>query len=237
MGSLFPLLSLAPYSQIIEVQVQKLLGSWFYKIYFLIFKNLIYYMEEKWSIVTFILITVNLAIFLFFYNSLQIIISNFGLSPSFFILKPYTLVTHMFIHTDIFHFVGNMLMLFILGLMVENKIGSGKFLFIYLFSGICAIPFAFLIEVITSTHATLIGASGAIFGVMFIGGLLSGWEKVPIIKLPLPIAIAFYLLFTLILFMLYFPYSISEFAHFGGFVGGILGFLLLLPEEKKVSRI
>ena len=190
---------------------------------------------------TFILVTINLAVFIFSANianfqiSLQVI-EMFGLSPSNYILRPYTLITHMFIHSDIIHLVGNMVMLFILGLAVEDKIGNGKFLFIYLFSGLCAIPFAFFIEVITMTPAILVGASGAVFGVMFVAGLLSGWEKAPIVKIPLFFVITFFLLFNVILLFLYFPYSISEFAHFGGFVGGILGFLLALPKRKRLSK-
>lgn len=193
-------------------------------------------MEEEWPIVTFILVTINLGVFLIFFNSLETIIYDFGLSPSYLLLRPYTLLTHMFVHTDILHFAGNMAMLFILGLAVEDKIGSRKFLFIYLFSALCAIPFALFIEVITTTPAILVGASGAVFGVMFLAGLLSGWEKVPMLKIPLFIAIVFFLLFNLILLFLYFPYSISEFAHFGGFIGGALGFLLALPQSKKVSK-
>lgn len=159
--------------------------------------------------------------------------SYFGLSPASIISRPYTIITHMFVHADIIHFVGNIAMLSALGLVVENKIGSGKFLFIYLFSGLSAVPFALLIEALIGISVTLVGASGAIFGLMFVSGLISGWEKIPVVKVPLVIAISLFLLFTLILFIYNFPMSIGEFAHFGGLAGGIIGFLLVLPESKK----
>jgi membrane associated rhomboid family serine protease len=192
-------------------------------------------MEEEWPAVTVILITINLAVFVFFHNFLQVVISNFGLSPALIASRPYTLITHMFVHSDIIHLTLNMVMLGILGLMIENKIGGGKFLFIYIFSGLCAIPFALLIEFITGVSATLIGASAAIFGLMFIGGLVAGTEKVPIINLYLLFVIILYLLLNFTLLILNAPISISEFAHFGGFIGGFIGFLLILPKKRELE--
>ncbi|MEM7824968.1 MAG: rhomboid family intramembrane serine protease [Candidatus Aenigmatarchaeota archaeon] len=189
-------------------------------------------MEEEWPIMTFILITINLAIFLFFNSLSQVVISNFGLSPDLITTRPYTLITHMFIHGDVIHLTSNMVMLGILGLMIENKIGSVKFLFIYIFSGLCAIPFALLIEFITGVSATLIGTSAAIFGLMFIGGLIAGTEKVPMINLHLLVVIILFLLLNFALLILNAPISISEFAHFGGFIGGFIGFLLILTKKR-----
>lgn len=182
---------------------------------------------------TFILITINLAVFLFSYDYLQDVISNFGLSPSLIFLKPYTIITHMFVHSSIVHFLGNIITLGILGFVVEDNIGSIRFLLIYIFSGLTAVPFAFLLEAILGFSVVLVGASGAIFGIMFIAATLSGWEYVPLLKIPTFIVIISYLIFTVIMYSLNFPYSISEFAHFGGFLGGIIGFFLVVQEKKK----
>ena len=211
-----------------------------------------------WPYVTFILITINLAVFLFTYDwrtdtTSEYVIETFGLSPQIFPMNMYTLLTHMFIHADFLHFSGNILMLAILGLVTEPKIGSVKFLLFYFFSGFCAIPFAFLAQFFTHTPVVLIGASGAIFGLMFLGAAIAGWEEVPAflipllnivaipimlltlknIKLPLFVAILFYFLLNLITMILNLPLSIGEVAHFGGIFGGMLAFWAILPEKLK----
>jgi len=213
---------------------------------------------EQWPIVTFILITINLAVFLFTYDPfnnqvLGWVVDDFGLIPQSLSFKPYTLITHMFIHADIIHFVGNMLMLSIVGLVTEHKIGSLEFLIFYLFSGLCVVPFAFLMEYLIGMTVTLIGASGAIFGIMFLAGAISGWEEVPVIlipilnilaipyimfslknvKVPLFVGIVFYFLLNILLMFYNLPYSISEVAHLGGIFGGIVAFWLIPSKTNK----
>jgi len=213
-------------------------------------------MEEKWPVVTFILITINLAVFLFTWdistNKIRDeVVNEFGLTPQYLAYRPYTLLTHMFLHADIVHFGGNMLMLAIVGLVGEEKIGSFKFVLFYFLSGLCAVPFGFLMEFLTNTLVILLGASGAIYGVMFLAATVAGWEEVPIIlipilnfiaapiifftfkniKVPMFVAILFYFLLNFIMMFYNLPYSIGELAHFGGVIGGILGIYLILPEN------
>jgi membrane associated rhomboid family serine protease len=215
-------------------------------------------MEEKWPIVTFILITINLSVFLFTYDISSNKISDevvdaFGLTPQFLVIRPYILITHMFLHADIIHFIGNMLMLSIVGLVCEEKIGSFKFLLFYLLSGLCTVPFGFIMEIFAKTAVILIGASGAIYGVMFLAATIAGWEEVPAIlipilniiaapiiffsfknvKVPLFVAVLFYFLLNMITMLYNLPYSIGELAHFGGMIGGVIGVVLILPEKFK----
>jgi membrane associated rhomboid family serine protease len=215
-------------------------------------------MEDKWPIVTFLLITINLAVFLFTWDMStnkisDKVVEEFGLTPQFLAYKPYTLITHMFLHADIVHFGGNMLMLAIVGLVGEDKIGSLKFVLFYFLSGLCAVPFGFLMEFLTNTLVILLGASGAIFGVMFLAATVAGWEEVPAIlipilnfitipialftfkniKVPMFVAMLFYFLMNFITMFYNLPYSIGELAHFGGLIGGLLGVILILPEKFK----
>jgi len=217
-------------------------------------------MEYEWPYVSFIIITINLAVFLFTVNLSQwpfpvfdSTVDMFGLAPQDLFLKPYTLITHMFIHADITHFYGNIFMLAIIGIVVEPKIGHIKFFLVYLLSGLCAIPFGFLMEYMIRTSVILIGASGAIYGTMVLAGTIAGWEEIsgflipvlnfliiPVdfftlkdIKVPMFVAILFYFLMNLILTLVNLPYSIGELAHFGGILGGILAFIFVLPEEFK----
>jgi membrane associated rhomboid family serine protease len=226
-------------------------------------------MEYEWPYVTFILITINLAVFLFTVDFSVFDIKNlymfpvydkyvnmFGLAPQDLFSKPYTLITHMFIHAELVHFYGNILMLAIIGMVVEPKIGPVKFFLVYLLSGLCAVPFGFLMEFMVKTAVILVGASGAIYGTMVLAGTVAGWEEIwgllipvlnmiiiPIdaftlrnIKVPMFIAILFYFLMNLVLTLVNLPFSIGELAHFGGIFGGILAFIFVLPEEFKTKK-
>ncbi len=75
-----------------------------------------------------------------------------------------TLITSMFMHGGWMHLIGNMLYLWILGDNVEDAMGHGKFLVFYLLSGLGAVFAHMLLD--TSSQIPLIGASGAISGVI-----------------------------------------------------------------------
>ncbi len=78
------------------------------------------------------------------------------------------LLTHMFLHADIFHLIGNMLILWVFGQSLETALGSLAFLVMYLFwGGVACLSQA---SVDFSSEVYLIGASGAIAGV--IGGYI-----------------------------------------------------------------
>lgn len=75
----------------------------------------------------------------------------------------YRLITHMFLHGDIWHLGNNVLILFCLGNALEHYVGKIPFLVIYFFSGILA----GLGSVVYNTDNTVsVGASGAVFGVV-----------------------------------------------------------------------
>ena len=75
----------------------------------------------------------------------------------------YRLITHMFLHADIWHLGNNMLILFCLGNALEHYTGKISYVVIYFFSGILA----GLGSVVYNTDNTVsVGASGAVFGVV-----------------------------------------------------------------------
>ena len=52
--------------------------------------------------------------------------------------EPWRLITSMFLHADIWHILFNMYALFIFGILIEQRIGSKRFLFAYFLFGIVA---------------------------------------------------------------------------------------------------
>jgi membrane associated rhomboid family serine protease len=75
-------------------------------------------------------------------------------------------VTYMFVHGNLTHLLFNMLSLFIFGSMVEKRIGSKEFLLFYLLTGFFSGIASFVSYYLSGTNAILVGASGAIYGVL-----------------------------------------------------------------------
>lgn len=73
------------------------------------------------------------------------------------------LLTAMFLHVGIFHVALNSLGLYIFGSLVEGVLGSGRFIAVYLVSGLCASAASFAFGDPVTAAA---GASGAIFGLL-----------------------------------------------------------------------
>ena len=89
---------------------------------------------------------------------------DYGMKPARIGAEPFTLITSMFLHGGFFHLFGNMLFLWIVGDNVEDSLGHGWYLAVYLGGGVVA-------DVIHAAFAAgstvpTIGASGAVSAVM-----------------------------------------------------------------------
>ncbi len=100
----------------------------------------------------------------------------YGLRPAYH--RAPTFFSYMFLHGDVGHLVGNMVFLWILGCMLE--IGSGRLLFtgMYLTSGLAAA--GLFVVIYPMNTLPLVGASGAIAGLMGAYTVLYGTKKVSI---------------------------------------------------------
>ena len=94
------------------------------------------------------------------------VVRTFGFQPALFgnlSVLP-TLVTSMFLHGDLLHLFGNMIFLLVFGRRVENQLEGINFLTFYLTTGISACLAHMFMH--ANSSSTLIGASGAISGVL-----------------------------------------------------------------------
>src|SRR3970040_1680694 len=82
--------------------------------------------------------------------------------PATVLAKPWTPLTYMFLHGGLAHLFFNMLALYFAGPPVEMRLGGRRFLGLYLTAGL----FGALLSIMTP-NAAVVGASGAIFGVLF----------------------------------------------------------------------
>lgn len=101
----------------------------------------------------------------------------FGFSSATFIFRPWSVVTYTFVHGGFMHVLFNMLGVFFFGPPLERAMGGRAFLRYYLICGAgAALTSVLLIQLIGTP--TVIGASGAVFGVML--AFAWRWPDAPI---------------------------------------------------------
>ena len=76
-------------------------------------------------------------------------------------------LTYMFVHGGFSHLFFNMFGLYVFGIPVERQLGSKEFLLFYLLTGTLSGIFSFIAYYIGGVNVVLVGASGAIFSVLF----------------------------------------------------------------------
>ena len=162
----------------------------------------------------------------------------FGLVP-ILVWKKYflwQLVTYMFLHGGFFHILFNLLAFWMFGGELENYWGSKKFLFYFLFcgigAGICTVvvtPYQFI---------PVIGASGAIYGILLAFGWLFPNRLIYVYFLfPIP-AKYFVIIFGLIEFFSSIGGAgggVSHLTHLGGLLFGLL-YMLYPMVRQKIRR-
>ena len=144
-------------------------------------------------------------------------------------LQPWRLVTYQFLHGDMIHILFNMLGLFFLGPTLERHWGGKKFLLFYLGCGMVGgVVYPLLIGLnVISPHPVLgvlplIGASGAILGLLAACAIMFPHFVVFILFFPVPIRVAAIILIFIATAALLGQGSNAggEAAHLGGMAAG-----------------
>src|SRR4051812_25019434 len=140
------------------------------------------------------------------------------------------MVTYMFVHGGLWHIGFNMLTLYFFGPRVEMRLGSERFFALYFVAGICGALLSFLF----SPYGAIIGASGAIFGVMYAYARFWPREQVLLWGL-VPMEVRWLVALSTLIALFGIGQGIAHFAHLGGFVGGYL-YLLFLDSRQGAKR-
>ncbi|WP_420633949.1 rhomboid family intramembrane serine protease [Candidatus Palauibacter sp.] len=157
--------------------------------------------------------------------------SQLSLVPAQVLVKPWTLITYQFLHDPggFSHIFFNMLALFFFGPKLEMRLGSRTFLKLYLTAGLVGaivhILWTFLMMSRGGLYVPMVGASAAVYGVLFAYARFWPRDRV-LIWFVIPVQIRFLVIF----FTLISLWSglggvgggVAHFAHLGGFLGGWL---------------
>ena len=142
-----------------------------------------------------------------------------------------TLFTSMFLHGTIGHIFGNMVFLLVFGPAVEQALGATRFSLYYFFWGLVAWGAQIYVDPTSSTP--IIGASGAIGGILGCYFLLFPSHKFDLSPLPLEMS-AWILLGLWFLYQILSPMEgVANWAHVGGFMAG-MATVLVVGGRKKI---
>ncbi|RBQ05311.1 rhomboid family intramembrane serine protease [Pedobacter miscanthi] len=169
-----------------------------------------------------------------FIEELKKISLNFGVNQRNLVLGGdyWRLITYQFIHGSKSHLFFNMYALVYLGLMIENKLGWKKYLFIYLMSGVCG----GLVSLIFHQEGVMMGASGAIMGLYgaFIALLMTKTFEQKATK---ALLVSTLIVSLLVLINGAFGKRVDNAAHIGGFVSGFIFTYLLTFKWDKAFEV
>ncbi len=219
----------------------------------------------KKIMISYALVIANLIVFFFsvFFTyeliygfSVGLPFAGLGFRPMYLTLEMipqwYTLFTSMFIHGDFAHILGNMLVFFFIGTAFEQRIGKKKMILIYLLTGVCgALSHSiYALGIGGDSSITLIGASGAIFGIMGAFAYSYPWDEV-VMPIPLGFIMIFRkvkVLYAVILFAVFETVLVwwtsggggqdntAHLAHLGGLVSGIILAAVFIGRQEKIRK-
>lgn len=146
-------------------------------------------------------------------------------------------VTYMFLHGGIGHLFFNMFALWMFGRTLEYEIGSKRFLIYYMVCGIGAALIQIGLATILGEQMILLGASGAVMGLLLAFGLMHPNNMVFVFPIPFPIKakwfVVGYAILELVLGSSGLSDGVAHFAHIGGMVWG-LALLLWWRRQRKI---
>jgi membrane associated rhomboid family serine protease len=151
-----------------------------------------------------------------------------------------TVITYQFFHADIAHIVGNMVFLWVFGDDIERAVGRWRFLAFYLLCGVVG-GLAFVAND-PQSRIELIGASGAIAGVVVAYVMLRPCAKITVLLGIIPLRISAYWVVGLFVLTQLWNLGASSksevayWAHFGGMLAGGLLFPLIKPSQVKLFQ-
>ena len=180
-----------------------------------------------------ILLFANIGVF-FLQNTVKWVTNALIFVPQLVLIRPWTIVTYMFLHADMWHLLFNMIGLYFFGPRLEERLGSRNFLTLYMISGLSGA----VLSLVMGPSAAVLGASAAVFGVML--GFAWFWPDAPILIYGIiPVPARLLVIITTVLSLWSglggVRSNVAHFAHLGGYAGAFL-YLKWLDRRRKNFR-
>lgn len=177
--------------------------------------------------------------------------------------RPWQLVTHMFVHGGMAHLFFNMFSLFMFGSLLENVLGSKRFFNFYLIAGIGGailylltnmaelylttgqvmvtneslqmmnLPYDAFVQSQLIINAPMVGASGAIYGVLIGCAYFFPNTQVMLIFPPIPMRLKVMIILLILMDLVMGYQRVGNVAHFAHLGGALFGFLVLKSWKRR----
>lgn len=151
----------------------------------------------------------------------------FILDANIVLTRPWTLITAVFLHSNLVHLLYNLLGLSLFGIILEDIIGTKKFLKLFFIAGLVA-SFASL-----PFYAQVLGASGAIFGVIGMLAVLRPKTVIWLYGMPMPMILALFVWAAIDIFGIFFPQGTANISHLAGLAAGIMAGIINYRKYKE----
>lgn len=144
-------------------------------------------------------------------------------------------ITYMFLHGGFSHLFFNMFALWMFGRTLEDRLGPQRFMTYYLVCGVGAALIQMLVAWLTRDFGiTLIGASGAVMGLLLAFGVMYPNAQIMVFPLPFPIKAKWFVMGYAAIELLFgatgYDMGVAHFAHVGGM---LWGWLLLIYWKRR----
>ncbi len=149
----------------------------------------------------------------------------------------YQFITYMFLHADLDHIFFNMFALYMFGTTLEYELGQKRFLIYYMVCGVGAALIQYLTAVLLGElPILLIGASGAVMGLLLAFGVMHPNSTIMLLIPPIPIKAKWFVIIYAAIELFLGWRGAGHVAHFAH-VGGMLWGLMLLLWWKRKGKI
>lgn len=145
----------------------------------------------------------------------------------------YQFITYMFLHANFEHVFFNMFALWMFGRTLEYDLGSRRFLIYYMICGVGAALIQAGITVAMGQPMALVGASGAVMGLLLAFGVMYPNAVIMLLIPPIPMKAKWFVIIYAVLELFLGWRGVGNVAHFAHVGGMLWGYLLLLWWKRR----
>jgi membrane associated rhomboid family serine protease len=182
-----------------------------------------------------ILIILNVLVFLFVPGTMRVWMAIGLNSDGIQHFKLWQLVTYMFLHANVMHILFNMYGLYLFGNYVLTRLGTRRFLILYFLSGISGAILWLLFN--WGSMSPVIGASGAVFGIMMAAAMFFPNMRIMLLFPPIPMTlktfVAVFAAIEIFSELSSMQGGVAHLAHLGGFLGAFVYIRMISGERMS----
>jgi membrane associated rhomboid family serine protease len=150
------------------------------------------------------------------------------------------LLLHAFAHAGVGHLLGNLMALYFFGRLIERHLGPWRLFLAYALAGGCSATVSLVAQYLAPGHPSvpMLGASGAVAGLVALGVLLEPYAITFAMLLPLPLILVGWLTMATDLLALWHGTAdqVDHPAHIGGYLSVSLYYFALNRRQKRRAR-